>query len=270
MTAQEKLDIQLSAGRHIAVGLDTDISKIPLFLHSSEKDPVFEFNKIIIDNTCEHAASYKINFAFYEKDGEAGFETLRKTIEYIPKDKFIIGDAKRGDIGNTSRMYAYSLYSHFDLDSATLHPYMGFDSVEPFLEYRDKISFILALTSNSSSSDFEKLRLDDGEFLFQRVIKKANEWNTAQNCGIVFGATNKDELEMNIATFRDMYVLLPGVGAQGGSLEDVTRIFKSNNNNRFLVNVSRSLLYGDHSENFGQFAKNEIVSLNNTVQSILQ
>lgn len=267
MTAQEKIEKQFGQGRHIAVGLDTDISKIPYHLHSYE-DPVFEFNKVIIDSTADHAASYKLNFAFYEKDGSAGIDSLYKTIEYLPKDKLIIGDAKRGDIGNTSQMYAFSLYNHFGLDSATLHPYMGYDSVEPFLKYDDKINFILALTSNKGAMDFEKLRLEDGSFVFQSVIKKVSEWNSLNNCGIVFGATKKEELEDNIASFGNLYTLLPGVGAQGGSLEDVTSIFRSRGNHRFLVNVSRSLLYKDNTEKFGSAAKEEILVLNETVKRI--
>lgn len=267
MTAQEKLKKQTESGNHIAVGLDTDISKIPQFL-LSEKNPVLKFNQIIIENTQEYAASYKVNLAFYEKDGSAGLETLQETIACIPKDILIIGDAKRGDIGNTSEMYAQSLFNHFRFDSVTLHPYMGSDSVEPFLKFGDKLSFMLALTSNSGSADFEKLELKNGGFLFQEVIKKVKQWNKNNNCGIVFGATNDIELENNIELFDGLAVLLPGVGAQGGSLERVTEIFKKNNHHQFLINVSRSLIYKDKTEHFGKVAKEEIISLNKTIQTI--
>jgi len=264
MNALQKLENQIKEGNHIAVGLDSDISRIPMHLHNSE-DPILDFNKIIIDNTFQYAASYKLNFAFYEKDGPAGFETLKKTIEYIPRDKLIIGDAKRGDIGNTSEMYALSIFNHFQLDSVTLHPYMGFDSVEPFLKYEDKLHFILALTSNKGSKDFEKLKLSDDKFLYQKVIEKVHEWNVKKNCGIVFGATNTEELESNINSFGDLPILLPGIGAQGGSLEEVVNIFNLNKKNNYIINVSRSLIYKDNSEDFGKAVSEEIKSLHKQI-----
>ncbi|MCX6149738.1 MAG: orotidine-5'-phosphate decarboxylase [Ignavibacteriales bacterium] len=267
MTAQEKLFSRLKEGKHICVGLDTDISKIPMYLHQ-EDHPILKFNKIIIDNTAAQAAAYKINFAFYERDGAAGIDVLHKTIEYIPQDILIIGDAKRGDIGNTSEMYAYAMYNRFMVDAATLSPYMGYDSLEPFLRFNDKINFILALTSNFGANDFEKLELKNGCFLFQKVIGKANEWNTNKNCGIVFGATNLDELKNNVDSFMNLFVLLPGVGAQGGSLDEVVNVFKQNNFNNFLINVSRALIYKDKSMEFGKKAKEEIINLNASINKI--
>lgn len=267
MTAQEKLKLQLEKGKHITVGLDTDINKIPKHILSG-KNPILDFNKKIIDSTSEFAAAYKLNFAFYEKDGINGFQDLLNTIKYIPSDILIIADAKRGDIGNTSDMYAKSVYEYFNADAITLHPYMGFDSIEPFLKYRDKISFVLALTSNKGAADFEKLELKDGSFLFQKVISTVHNWNQNENCGIVFGATNSDELVNNSYLFGKLPVLLPGIGAQGGSLEDVVNVFKKNDNNKFLINVSRSLIYKDSSERFAIEAKNEIVSLNNIISKI--
>lgn len=266
MTAQEKLEIQFSKGFHITVGLDTDINKIPKHL-LNKKNPVLDFNRIIIDSTAEYAAAFKINFAFYEKDGAKGFEDLKETINYIPKEKFIIADAKRGDIGNTSDMYAKSVFEYFAADAITLHPYMGSDSLQSFLDYKDKMSFILALTSNKGAADFEKLKLEDGSFLFQKVIKTVTEWNKNKNCGLVFGATNSQELKDNAGLFGELPVLLPGIGAQGGSLEDVIEIFKLHNNHRFLINVSRSLIYKDSSEKFDIAAKNEIISLNDIINS---
>ena len=267
MSAQEKLDRKLKEGKHICVGLDTDISKIPMYLHYEDK-PILKFNKIIIDNTRRFAAAYKINFAFYEKDGSAGLDILQQTIKYIPEDILIIGDAKRGDIGNTSEMYAYSMYNQYMVDAATLSPYMGFDSLEPFLRHNDKINFILALTSNKSASDFEKTELKEGGFLFQKVISRVKEWNVLNNCGIVFGATNIEELTANVNSFENLYVLLPGIGAQGGSLEETLKIFKKHNFSRFIINVSRSLIYKDKTKEFGKSACKEIENLNYTVKNI--
>lgn len=267
MTAQEKLQIQLNNSRHITVGLDTDQNKIPQHL-LSEKNPVLKFNQIIIENTREYAASYKLNLAFYERQGSRGLEIMQETLEYMPDDVLVIGDAKRGDIGNTSAMYAQSIFEHFRFDAVTLHPYMGFDSVEPFLRYSDKLNFILALTSNAGSSDFEKLKLENGRYLFQEVISRVRDWNTQQNCGIVFGATNEIELMENAGSFGDLCVLLPGIGAQGGSLESVVDTFRQNGKEKFLINISRGLIYKDHTRDFGEATKREIISLNQTVSEI--
>ncbi len=265
ITAIEKVNSKIKNHFHICVGLDTDINKIPLFVKKAN-NPVVEFNRIVIENTASCAAAYKINFAFYEKDGVEGIENLIKTIELIPKEVLIIADAKRGDIGNTSLMYAESIYDNLKCDSVTLHPYMGYDSIEPFLNYKDKINFILALTSNPSASDFEKLILNDGSFLFQETIKKVNEWNKNKNCGIVFGATKLDELKENIKLFSDLIVLLPGIGTQGGSLDDVVNVFEENNNQNYLINVSRALIYCDTTIEFPKKIKQEIEKLNLNVR----
>ncbi len=266
MNSIEKLNKKLNEGKHICVGLDTDINKIPKHLLNKE-NPILEFNKAIIESTFNDAACYKINLAFYEKDGIDGIKNLEKTLEIIPDDVFVIGDAKRGDIGNTSTMYAKSIYEYFKFDSVTLHPYMGIDSVEPFLEYKDKINFVLALTSNKSNSDFEKQKLISGEFLFQKVIKEVNLWNTHKNCGIVFGATNLEELSENIKSFEELYVLLPGVGAQGGSLEDIVKIFTANNKSKYIVNISRALIYADDTENFEVAVSNKLKAYNKVVDN---
>ncbi len=267
MKAIEKISKKVSNGLHICVGLDTDLDKIPKHLHS-QKDPIFEFNKIIIESTYMDAAAYKLNFAFYEKMGAKGFDAIQKTLEIIPKDIFVIGDAKRGDIGNTSQMYAKAIFDELNLDSITLHPYMGFDSIQPFLEYTDKINFILALTSNNGAKDFEKQKLGNGKFLYQEVIEKVNLWNTNNNCGIVFGATNIEELKININSFADLFVLLPGVGAQGGSLEEVVHAFTENGKKNYLVNVSRALLYCDSTLEFGKKVNEVIKNYNNSVFAI--
>jgi len=269
MTSQEKLSAKISKGLHICVGLDTDVNKIPKYLLKYE-NPVLEFNKIIIENTSGSALSYKINFAFYERDGLEGLKNLERTASLIPDDVLIIGDAKRGDIGNTSEMYAEAMFKHFSMDASTLNPYMGIDSVEPFLKYEDKINFILALTSNKSAVDFEKQKLENGDFLFQKVIKKVHEWNTNNNCGIVFGATNSQELVDNLELIKQIPVLLPGVGAQGGSLEEVVSAFKNAGSRNFIINVSRALLYADDTENFGEAARSVLENYNSQIASILQ
>ncbi len=234
MTAQEKLNKKLGENFHICVGLDTDINKIPDYLKNGN-NPVYEFNKIVIENTIEDAAAYKINFAFYEKERLKGIENLLATIELIPEDILIIADAKRGDIGNTSKMYAESIFNSFKCDAVTLHPYMGYDSLEPFLQFKDKINFILALTSNYGANDFEKLKLHNGQYLYQNIIDKVKQWNKNKNCGIVFGATNVEELKENVDIFGDLIILLPGVGAQGGDLNEVVNIFQKRGNNNYLL-----------------------------------
>ena len=268
MTALEKLKRKNQELKYICVGLDTDINKIPEHLKNIE-NPVLEFNKAIINETCNYAAAYKINFAFYEKLGPAGFEIIKQTISLIPKDILIIGDAKRGDIGNTSKMYAEALFGFFNLDAITINPYLGEDSVMPFLERDNKIVFLLALTSNPGAEDFEKLKLNNGQFLFQKVIEKVKAWNKKNNCGIVFGATKIDELKENIGFFGNLPVLLPGVGSQGGSLENVVSAFKENNKQDFLINVSRAIIYKSNDKDFAKKAQNELTNLNNSVQAIL-
>ncbi len=268
ISASEKLKRKNKELKYICIGLDTDINKIPQHLRNSE-NPILEFNRALIEETLNYAAAYKLNFAFYEKFGEKGFDILKQTITYIPSDILIIGDAKRGDIGNTSRMYAESVFDFFNCDSITINPYMGEDSVLPFLEREDKLNFILTLTSNPGANDFEKLKLDNNQFLFQKVIEKVKSWNKKKNCGIVFGATKIEELKDNIYSFDDLPVLLPGVGAQGGSLENVVAVFKENNKFDFIINISRAIIYKGGDKNFAKTAKNEVINLNNSVKSIL-
>ncbi len=268
MTTLEKLSTQNNNGKFICVGLDTDIEKIPLHLRKL-KNPLLKFNKAIIDSTQEYAAAYKINFAFYERSGNAGLKQLEETIDYIPSDIISIADAKRGDIGNTSKMYALSVFDYYKCDAVTLHPYMGYDSVEPFLEYSDKLCFILALTSNWGSVDFEKLKLENGRFLYQEVIENVKGWNRNHNCGIVFGATNIEELIQNVESFGSLPVLLPGIGAQGGSLETVIETFKSANRKNFLINVSRSLIYKSGDEDFAEHAREELIKISNIIKTMM-
>lgn len=268
MSALEKLIFKNQKKKFICVGLDTDLKKLPEAV-LKEKNPVLEFNKRIIEATKDHAAAYKLNFAFYEADGLNGFKNLERTLKFIPGNILTIGDAKRGDIGNTSQMYAYSVFDVFGFDAITLHPYMGFDSLSPFLEYSEKLNFILALTSNPGANDFEKLQLKDGKQLFQKVIESVRHWNEKRNCGIVFGATNIEELTENLNLIDNLPVLLPGVGAQGGNLEDVVESFKKNSRGNYLINVSRGIIYKDSSDNFDKTAFNEIKKLNSLVKKIL-
>jgi len=268
MNALQKLEKKNSEGRFICVGLDTDINKIPGHI-KMDVNPVVSFNKAIIEATRNSAAAYKINFAFYEKDGVAGINNLEKTLSFIPEDILVIADAKRGDIGNTSKMYAKSIFESLSFDASTLNPLMGKDSLDPFLDYDEKLHFILALTSNPGANDFEKLQLSDGTFLFQKIISKVLEWNEKKNCGIVFGATNKDELRENIKLFSDLPVLLPGIGAQGGSLQDVIESFKTEGRNNYLINVSRGIIYKSNRDDFDRQAANELENLNSRISEIL-
>ena len=266
MTSQEKITAKNNEGKFICVGLDTDVSKIPSFLQN-DTDGVFKFNQSIIEVTREFAAAYKINFAFYEQAGSEGINELERTVELIPTDILSIADAKRGDIGNTSEMYAKSIYGHFGFDAVTLHPYMGKDSLQPFLNFTDKMNYVLVLTSNLGANDFEKLELKDGRFLYQNILHSVSAWNENSNCGIVFGATKLDELKTNINDFNNLSILLPGVGAQGGSLEDVSRTFNEHERKNYLVNVSRSIIYKSSGEDFAEAARSEIIALNKTSSS---
>ena len=268
MTTIEKLKSVNKSGKFICVGLDTDPKKIPPHL-SSSKNPVIEFNRQIIESTKDLAAAYKLNLAFYESEGINGLGNLEQTLSLIPSNVLTIADGKRGDIGNTSKMYAQSIFDHFKFDSTTLNPYMGKDSLEPFLGHSDKLNFILVLTSNPGSTDFQKQRLHSGNFLYQEVLKKIREWNSNQNCGIVFGATNLSELIDNIQNIGDLPLLIPGVGAQGGSLPDTAKTLFANNKNSFLINVSRGIIQKSFGGDFADAARNELLVLNNTISDII-
>ncbi len=267
MKAAEKLKFKNEEGKFICVGLDTDINKIPPHLLKN-KNPILEFNKAIIESCGNYAAAFKLNFAFYERDGFKWFDTLKETLSFIPKDILVIADAKRGDIGNTSEMYAKAILDDLNFDSVTVNPYMGKDSVSPFIKDAKKLIFILALTSNPGATDFEKLKLENGKMLFQHVIDKIKSWNQNQNCGIVFGATNSEELQSNINLFGDLPVLLPGIGAQGGNLSDVILAFKQSRRNDFLVNVSRSIIYKSNNYNFAEESQKELLYLNDQIAKL--
>ena len=222
----------------LCVGLDTDISKMPAHL-LEEEDPVFSFNKAIIDATKEYAIAYKINTAFYEAQGINGWLSMEKTRGYIPKDIFTIADAKRGDIGNTSEQYARTFFQTFPFDSVTVAPYMGSDSVQ--LGFEGKWAIVLGLTSNAGSADFQLQRSGD-EFLYQKVLKTVASWGTPSNIMFVIGATRKEQLQEIRALLPEHFFLVPGVGAQGGDVDTVCRS-AVNKDAGILINVSRAIIY---------------------------
>lgn len=244
---------------YLCVGLDTDIKKIPQHLLDAE-DPVFEFNKQIIDATAEYCVSYKPNIAFYEAMGPKGWESLRKTLEYIPEDCFTIADAKRGDIGNTSSLYARAFFdkssSGLSFDSVTVAPYMGEDSVQPFLEFEGKWVILLALTSNIGSQDFEFSELKTGQKLFEKVLEKSQEWADDQRMMYVVGATQAESMEQIRKIVPNHFLLVPGVGAQGGSLEEISK-YGMNKQCGLLINSSRAIIYASLGTDFAEKAAQE-------------
>jgi orotidine-5'-phosphate decarboxylase len=267
MTYSELSDQIFQKQSYLCVGLDTDIRKLPSHL-LTEQDPVFAFNKAIIDATAEFAVSYKPNIAFYEAQGPRGWESLQKTIDYIPKNCFTIADAKRGDIGNTSDLYARTFFdptaAGMSFDSVTVAPYMGRDSVLPFLAYEGKWVILLALTSNPGSADFQRLPVQDGlagnQALFETVIETARTWAEPDKLMFVVGATQTAELTRIRELAPDNFLLVPGVGAQGGSLTDVSRLGLTKAGG-LLVNASRSILYASGGADFADRARDEAKAL---------
>ncbi|MEN6618915.1 MAG: orotidine-5'-phosphate decarboxylase [Rikenellaceae bacterium] len=245
----------LRKGSFLCVGLDSDPELFPEHIKVLP-DPVFSFNKSIIDVTAEFAVAYKLNLAFYEAQGVSGWIQMALTVEYIRKKDpsiFIIADAKRGDIGNTAKLYAKAFFESMDFDAVTLAPYMGRDSVEPFLLYKDNWAIILALTSNPSAEDFEMERLESGLPLYRKVIETSMTWGSKDNLMFVVGATRPEKLAEIRKYCPDNFFLVPGVGAQGGTIEEVAR-FGMNKRCGLLVNVSRAIIFADHSENFALVA----------------
>ena len=239
----------------LCVGLDADIRKLPACL-LQEEDPIFSFNKAIIDATAPYCVAYKPNLAFYESMGVRGWVAFEKTVAYLRQhhpDQFIIADAKRGDIGNTSAMYARTFFEEADLDAVTVAPYMGEDSVTPFLTYEDKWVVLLALTSNKGSHDFQLMTDEQGERLFEKVLRKSQEWAGSDRMMYVVGATQGRAFEDIRRIVPDHFLLVPGVGAQGGSLEEVCR-YGMNAQCGLLVNSSRAIIYADSTENLAQVA----------------
>lgn len=256
----------------LCVGLDTDITKIPGFL-LKEEDPIFEFNKRIIDATAQSVIAYKPNIAFYEAHGVAGWKSLEKTINYINlihEDIFVIADAKRGDIGNTSKMYARAFFEQFNCDAITVAPYMGKDSVIPFLEFNHKWVILLALTSNESAKDFQLLNIQDSnKNLFETVLQKSAKWGSKDQLMYVVGATQAKYLKEIRKIVPEHFLLIPGVGAQGGSLKDVAE-YGMNSSCGLIVNSARSVIYADNSADFDRIAGIKAKELQSEMAELLK
>ncbi|MBL0056021.1 MAG: orotidine-5'-phosphate decarboxylase [Chitinophagaceae bacterium] len=262
MNRKQLIEQIRSKRSYLCVGLDTDLHKIPKHLQS-QPDALFEFNKQIIDATLDLCVAYKINTAFYEAMGLKGWEAMERTVNYIPNTHFTIADAKRGDIGNTSSQYAKAFFETLHFDAITIAPYMGEDSVKPFFGYENKWGIVLGLTSNPGSKDFEQLKLDvpvgvdtsqASEYLYERVLKNVCQWGDPGNLMFVIGATKASDLADIRKIIPDHFLLVPGVGFQGGSLEEVSR-FGMNADCGLLVNVSRAIIYAGETENFAQEAR---------------
>ncbi len=234
----------------LCVGLDPDINKLPMTFRK-EPEEILSFNRAIIEATKDIACAYKINFAFFEQYGITGIEILKKTFELIPDNIFTIADAKRGDIGNTSSAYAKSVFEYFKADSITISPYMGRDSVQPFLDFADKMVFILALTSNSGSQDFQQIK-SEGKPLYQLVIEKSSAWGNSNQMGYVIGATHPEELKSVRDLVPESCFLIPGIGAQGG---DIKATMSANQKGSAIVNVSRAIIYASDSNDFAEKAR---------------
>jgi orotidine-5'-phosphate decarboxylase len=268
MTRQELIKQIKIKKSFLCVGLDTDINKIPKFLLDFE-DPIFEFNKRIIDATKDFCVSYKPNIAFYERHGAKGWESLAKTIAYIPKEHFIIADAKRGDIGNTASYYADAFFKEMNCDAITVAPYMGKDSVTPFLNYENKWAIVLAMTSNPGSLDFQFIEDQSGKILAEQVVEKCSTWATDEQLMFVVGATRSEDIARIRKAAPSHFFLVPGVGAQGGSLADVVE-FGWNEDCGLLVNSSRAIIYASTNEDFDLRASEEAKKVQQEMAVVLQ
>ena len=271
MTRKELFENIKRKRSFLCVGLDTDIKKIPQHL-LSEDEPIFAFNKAIIDATAQYCVAYKPNLAFYESLGVEGWIAFEKTVKYIQAnypDMFIIADAKRGDIGNTSEMYARSFFDHLNIDSVTVAPYMGEDSVKPFLGYEGKWVILLALTSNKGSHDFQMIKDTEGEQLFERVMRTAQTWATPDEMMFVVGATQGERFTDVRKVAPKSFLLVPGVGAQGGSLQDVCK-YGMIEDCGLLVNSSRGVIYVSKGEDFAEAAAKAAEEVQKEMEAILK
>jgi orotidine-5'-phosphate decarboxylase len=270
MTSQELFTNICRKKSFLCVGLDTDVKKIPQHL-LSESDPVFAFNKQIIDATADVCIAYKPNLAFYESLGLSGWQSLEKTVKYIRAnypDQFLIADAKRGDIGNTSEMYARAFFEHFDFDAITVAPYMGEDSVTPFLGHPNKWVILLALTSNKGSRDFQFITRKEGERLFENVLTTSKEWGNKESLMYVVGATQGSLFADVRKIVPDHFLLVPGVGAQGGDLFEVAK-YGINKQCGLIVNSSRQILYAGNDRDFAAAARKESLKVQADMETIL-
>ncbi len=267
MNFVEKLNVAIKKNRSlVCVGLDTDLALIP-----SGKS-VFEFNKAIIDATADLVCAYKPNIAFYEAQGEKGLDALYQTAKHIPKNIPVIIDAKRGDIGNTSAAYARALFDYFNFDAVTVSPYLGFDSLEPFIKYKDKGMFILCRTSNKGAADFQSLLCQyEGKSLplYEIVALKASQWNTNHNIGLVVGATYPEELKIIRQAHPDIPILIPGVGTQGGDLAQAVRYGIDAHNRGIIINSSRSIIYASKGTDFADAARRAAETLRNEINKVV-
>ena len=267
MTREDIYNQIIKKKSFLCIGLDTDIRKIPeIFLEHS--DPVFEFNKKIIDATKDYCIGYKINTAFYEAQGDRGWRTLYKTVNYIPQNLFKIADAKRGDIGNTVEQYAEAFFKHMNFDAVTVAPYMGEDSVAPFLKYKKKWVIILALTSNPGSNDFQLLKVGK-EYLFEKVVQKVKSWGTPDNTMLVVGATHPKFFTKIRKCVPDHFILVPGIGAQGGEISEVCNL-GMNKKVGLIVNASRSIIYASEKKDYLTKATKAAYQLQREMELILQ
>ena len=273
MTKQELFEQIQEKKSFLCVGLDTDVNKIPEFMFDEYEDPIFEFNKAIIDATADLCVSYKPNLAFYESMGLSGWDALDRTVDYIRTkypEQFIIADAKRGDIGNTSAMYARTFLGNMNFDAITVAPYMGEDSVTPFLTYEDKWVILLALTSNKGAFDFQFIRdAETGERLFEKTLKASQQWGNDENMMYVVGATKADMLTDIRQIVPDHFLLVPGVGAQGGSLEEVAK-YGMNSTCGLLVNSSRQIIYASSENDFAKAARREAEKVQTEMEFLLK
>jgi len=252
MTRTELIQQIKTKQSYLCVGLDTDIEKIPAHLQST-KNAIPDFNKAIIDATKDHCVAYKINTAFYESLGVKGWDILEETVNYIPSTHLKIADAKRGDIGNTSAQYAKTFFVTYKFDAVTVAPYMGEDSIRPFLDYTDKFTIVLGLTSNKGANDFEYLKTSDDKFFYEKIIETISKWGAPENLMFVVGATQTKELENIRKIIPGNFLLIPGVGAQGGSLADVSK-YGMNKDCGLLVNASRAIIFASGKEDFEEAA----------------
>ncbi len=269
MTAQQLYDQVQQKQSFLCIGLDTDMERIPQHLLATE-DPIFEFNKAIIDATHDLAVSYKPNTAFYEAHGLKGWQSLEKTIDYLNQkhpEVFTIADAKRGDIGNTSAMYAKAFLQDMNFDSVTVAPYMGKDSVSPFLAVKNKFTILLALTSNEGAFDFQTQSTADGE-LYKTVLKTSQTWENSENLMYVVGATKAEYFKEIRNIVPDNFLLVPGVGAQGGSLQEVCK-YGMNDTVGLLINSSRGIIYASKGEDFAEKAREEALKIQQEMAQLL-
>lgn len=270
MTKQELIDNIRRKKSFLCVGLDTDVNKIPEHLFDKTDDAIFEFNKQIIGATADLCVAYKPNLAFYESIGLEGWDILERTVEYIRTnypDQFIIADAKRGDIGNTSAMYARTFFGNMDVDAVTVAPYMGEDSISPFLTYENKWAIVLALTSNKGAFDFQFME-QDGEKLFEKVLKTSKTWGTDENMMYVVGATKAEMLGDIRKIIPTHFLLVPGVGAQGGSLQEVAK-YGLTDDCGLLVNSSRQIIYASSEADFAEKAREEALKVQQEMADLL-